>query len=74
MAVLLVLSPANVASKAILGPNANGDVARQVAEYFPVSSVRGQSQLTLAALTLFATTLFFALVGRFIARRSGDAS
>ena len=71
MAVLLVLSPANVVSKAILGPYANGDVARQVAEYFPVADVHSQSELTLAALTLFATTLFFSLLGRLIARRSG---
>lgn len=70
IAILLVLSPANVVSKAILGPYANGDVARQVAEYFPVSDVHSQSELTLAALTLFATTLFFSLLGRLIARRS----
>jgi phosphate transport system permease protein len=70
MAILLVLSPANVVSKAILGPYANGDVARQVAEYFPVADVHSQSELTLAALTLFATTLFFSLLGRLIARRS----
>ena len=36
MAVLLVLSPSNVVSKAILGPG-NGDVARQVAFYFPTA-------------------------------------
>lgn len=71
MAVLLILSPANVVSKAILGPNANGDVARQVGEYFPVADTHSQSELTLAALTLFATTLFFSLLGRLIARRSG---
>lgn len=70
IAILLVLSPANVVSKAILGPYANGDVARQVAEYFPVSDVHSQSELTLAALTLFATTLLFSLLGRLIARRS----
>jgi phosphate transport system permease protein len=74
MAVLLILSPANVVSKAILGPYANGDVARQVAEYFPVADVHSQSELTLAALTLFATTLFFSLFGRLIARRSGGGS
>jgi phosphate transport system permease protein len=74
MAVLLILSPANVVSKAILGPYANGDVARQVAEYFPVADVHSQSELTLAALTLFATTLFFSLFGRLIARRSGGAT
>ncbi len=69
MAVLLVLSPNNVAGKAILGPG-NGDVARQIAEYFPVSDIHSQSELTLAGLTLFATTLLFSLGGRLIARRS----
>jgi phosphate transport system permease protein len=71
MAVLLVLSSANVASKAILGPNANGDVAKQIGEYFPVADVHSQSEMVLAGLTLFATTLFFSLAGRLIARRSG---
>jgi len=66
MAVLLVLSPNNVAGKAILGPG-NGDVARQIAEYFPVSDIHSQSELTLAGLTLFATSLG----GRLIARRAG---
>jgi len=70
MAVLLVLSPNNVAGKAILGPG-NGDVARQIAEYFPVSDIHSQSELTLAGLTLFATTLLFSLGGRLIARRAG---
>lgn len=71
MAVLLVLSAGNVASKAILGPYANGDVAKQIGEYFPVADVHSQSELVLAGLTLFVTTLFFSLIGRFIARRSG---
>ena len=71
MAVLLVLSSGNVASKAILGPDANGDVAKQIGEYFPVADIHSQSEMVLAGLTLFATTLFFALVGRFVARRSG---
>ena len=71
MAVLLVLSSANVASKAILGPNANGDVAKQIGEYFPVADTHSQSEMVLAGLTLFATTLFFSYLGRLIARRSG---
>jgi phosphate transport system permease protein len=69
MAVFLVLSSSNVVSKAILGPG-NGDVAKQIAAYFPVSSIHGQSELTLAGLTLFATTLLFSLGGRLVARRS----
>jgi phosphate transport system permease protein len=73
MAVLLILSPTNVVNKAILGPG-NGDVARQIAEYFPVSDVHSQSELTLAGLTLFATTLLFSLGGRLVARRAGGGA
>ena len=69
MAVVLVLSNNNVVTKAILGPG-NGDVAKQIADTFPVSDVHSQSELTLAGLTLFATTLLFSLGGRLIARRS----
>jgi len=69
MAVVLVLSNNNVVSKAILGPG-NGDIAKQIADTFPVSDVHSQSELTLAGLTLFATTLLFSLGGRFVARRS----
>jgi phosphate transport system permease protein len=69
IAVLLVLSSSNVVSKAILGPG-NGDVAKQVAGFFPTSDTHGQSELILAALTLFATTLLFSLGGRIVARRS----
>jgi phosphate transport system permease protein len=74
MAVVLVLSSNNVVSKAILGPG-NGDVAKQIADTFPVSDIHSQSELTLAGLTLFATTLIFSLGGRIVARRSvGQAS
>ncbi len=69
MAVVLVLSSSNAVSKAILGPG-NGDVAKQIADTFPVSGIHGQSELALAGLTLFATTLIFSLGGRLIARRS----
>jgi len=69
MAVVLVLSNNNVVSKAILGPG-NGDIAKQIADTFPVADVHSQSELTLAGLTLFATTLLFSLGGRFVARRS----
>jgi phosphate transport system permease protein len=69
MAVVLVLSSSNAVSKAILGPG-NGDVAKQIADTFPVSGIQSQSELTLAGLTLFATTLVFSLGGRLVARRS----
>jgi phosphate transport system permease protein len=67
---LLVLSAGNHVSKAILGPGGNGDVAAEIAAQFPVSSGLGESELILAGLTLFATTLIFTLGGRLIARRS----
>ena len=74
MAVVLVLSSNNQVSKAILGPG-NGDIAKQIADTFPVSDIHSQSELTLAGLTLFATTLVFSLGGRLVARRSvGQAS
>ena len=69
MAVVLVLSSNNEVSKAILGPG-NGDIAKQIADTFPVSDLHSQSELTLAGLTLFATTLVFSLGGRLVARRS----
>ena len=69
MAVVLVLSNNNEVTKAILGPG-NGDIAKQIADTFPVSDVHSQSELTLAGLTLFATTLVFSLGGRLVARRS----
>ncbi len=69
MAVVLVLSSNNEVSKAILGPG-NGDIAKQIADTFPVSDIHSQSELTLAGLTLFATTLLFSLGGRLVARRS----
>ena len=73
MAVVLVLSSSNAVSKAILGPG-NGDVAKQIADTFPVSGIHSQSELTLAGLTLFATTLLFSLGGRLVARRSGGSA
>jgi phosphate transport system permease protein len=69
MAVVLVLSNNNQVTKAILGPG-NGDIAKQIADTFPVSDIHGQSELALAGLTLFATTLVFSLGGRLVARRS----
>ena len=68
IAVLLVLSSANKVSAAILGPGGAGSVAKQIAGYFTTSNSQGQSELTLAGLTLFATTLVFSLGGRIVAR------
>jgi phosphate transport system permease protein len=68
MAVLLVLSSNNQVSKAILGPG-NGDIAKQIGDSFPISGIHSQSELTLAGLSLFATTLIFSYGGRIVARR-----
>ena len=70
MAVVLILSSTNTVTKAILGPG-GGSVAKQIADTFPISDIHSQSELTLAGLTLFATTLVFSLGGRLIAQRAG---
>jgi phosphate transport system permease protein len=70
MAVVLILSSTNQVSKAILGPG-GGSIAKQIADTFPISSFHTQSELTLAGLTLFATTLLFSLGGRLIVQRGG---
>jgi phosphate transport system permease protein len=70
MAVVLVLSSTDIVSKAILGPG-GGSVAAQIAETFPIADAHSQSELTLAGLTLFATTLIFSLGGRAVVKRSG---
>jgi phosphate transport system permease protein len=72
MAVLLVLSSSNTVSKAILGPG-NGDIAKEIAKSFPVVPLHGQSELDLAGLTLFATTLIFTIGGRVISSRSAGS-
>jgi phosphate transport system permease protein len=69
MAVYLVLSSSNTVSKAILGPG-NGDIAKEIAKEFPIQPVHGQSELLLAGLCLFVTTLIFTLGGRAISRRT----
>jgi phosphate transport system permease protein len=71
MAVVLILSGDNQVSKALLGPGGNGSVAKQIADTFPISGIHGQSELVLAGLVLFATTLLFSMGGRLIVRRSG---
>lgn len=71
--VALVLSASNRASLAILGPGGSGSIARQIALFFTTSNAQGRSELTLAGLTLFATTLVFSLGGRYVARGGGGA-
>ena len=68
--MLLILSSSDQVSKAILGPG-NGSISKEIAVNFPVVSGSGQSELCLAGLTLFATTLAFGLCGRYLASRVG---
>lgn len=65
IAVLLVLSANNRVTAAILGPG-GGSVAKEIGTYFVDEGKHGQSELTLAGLTLFATTLIFSLGGRWV--------
>ncbi len=68
MAVVLVLSATNSVTKGILGPG-GGAVAKEIATSFTNVDAHSQSELTLAGLTLFATTLVFSVGGRMIVRR-----
>jgi phosphate transport system permease protein len=69
IAVLLVLSANNQVTKAILGPE-GGSVAAWIAATFTVAPAHAQSELTLAGLTLFATTLLIAFTSRVVVHRS----
>ena len=51
-----------------MGPEGS-TVAKQIGSDFTISSTQGRSELVLAGLTLFATTLIFSLGGRIIVQR-----
>jgi phosphate transport system permease protein len=69
IAVLLILSSgSNALTAAIMGPTGSS-VAQQIGCCFVTSSAHGRSELVLAGLTLFATTLVFSLGGRLIVQR-----
>jgi phosphate transport system permease protein len=74
IAVLLILSPGNVASAAILGPKGSGSVTQSISALFVTSGAHGESELTLAGLTLFVTTLVFSLGGRLVVQRGRGAT
>jgi phosphate transport system permease protein len=66
IAVLLILSSGTTGlTAAIMGPEGSS-VAKQIGDTFVTSSVQGRSELVLAGLALFATTLVFSLGGRII--------
>jgi len=69
IAILLILSSNSTALTGhIMGPEGS-TVAKQIGSDFTISSTQGQSELVLAGLTLFATTLIFSLGGRIIVQR-----
>jgi len=69
IAVLLILSSgSNALTASIMGPTGSS-VAQQIGCCFVTSSAHGRSELVLAGLTLFATTLIFSLGGRLIVQR-----
>ena len=69
IAILLILSSnINGLTGHIMGPEGS-TVAKQIGSDFTISSTQGQSELVLAGLTLFATTLIFSLGGRIIVQR-----
>jgi len=70
MAVLLILSSANTLTWAILGPKGLGSISALIGLNFEQSPTITQSALTLAGLTLFATTLLVNLVARRVVSRS----
>ncbi len=72
MIVVLVLSPANILTSGIMGPNGLGSVAQEITDNFVASSSIYKSALILAGLTLFVLTLAVNLVARGILQR-GEA-
>jgi phosphate transport system permease protein len=76
MIVVLVLSPANHLTSALLGPDGLGSIALQITENFVTSSPIAQSALILLGLVLFLTTLGVNILARLVVQRpnAGGAS
>jgi phosphate transport system permease protein len=68
--VVLVLSPANHLTSALLGPNGLGSIAAQITVDFPTADHITQSALILLGLILFVTTLGVNIVARLVVERS----
>jgi phosphate transport system permease protein len=69
IAVLLILSSGSTAlTAAIMGPE-GATTSQQIGCCFVTASSQGRSELVLAGLALFATTLVFSLGGRLIVQR-----
>jgi phosphate transport system permease protein len=69
MIVVLVLSPGNVLTSALLGPGGLGAIAEQITSNFETGSAIYKSGLILAGLVLFLTTLAVNVVARLIVVR-----
>ena len=70
MIVVLVLSPANHLTPAIMGPNGLGSVAYQITADFETGDAINKSALIIAGLALFLSTLTVNIIARLIVERS----
>ncbi len=70
MIVVLILSPANHLTPAILGPQGLGSIAREITLQFPTETHLGQSALVLLGMILFFSTLLVNILSRWIVGRS----
>ncbi len=73
MAVLLILSPSNILTPDILGPNGLGSISYLIANLFDNSPKIGDSVLTEAGLVLLISTLLINLVARVVVDRAGGS-
>jgi phosphate transport system permease protein len=69
MIVVLVLSPANHLTSALMGPDGLGSIALQITDNFVTSSPIAQSALILLGLVLFITTLGVNMLARLVVQR-----
>jgi phosphate transport system permease protein len=73
MIVVLVLSPGNHLTGALLGPDGLGSVADQITENFVTSDHIASSALILLGFLLFMTTMVVNIVARLIVQRPNAA-
>lgn len=73
MIVVLVLSPGNHLTSALMGPGGLGSIALEITEYFVTGPPIEKSALILLGLVLFVTTLVINVVARLIVQRSNSS-
>ena len=73
MIVVLVLSPGNHLTSALMGPGGLGSIALEITEYFVTGPPIEKSALILLGLVLFMTTLAINVVARLIVQRSNTS-